>query len=770
MKRVPLLLALAVLVAGAIAILPAVAAFGPNDVIPRKIIFGNPERNYPIISPDGSRIAFLAPLNGVMNLWVGPTNDLGSAKSVTQEKTRPIREFQWADNGNYLLYLQDEGGNENFHLFAVDLDKGTTKDLTPYKDTRAMIIASSYDRPDEILVGINNRDPRWHDAWLINVVSGEATLVQQNDSYAGFVADRSLNIRLAQKSVKGGGLEIVRLDNGEWKPFAEIPGDDVMTTEPLFFTGDDKTLVMLDSRGRDKAALMTVNMTSGQSSVLAQSEKADVATAIADPVTMKVLAYSADYDRTNWIALDSSVKGDIEFLNKQIAGVWWVISQTKDNNLWTLRVDNINEPVKYGLYDRKAKSLKTLFSTRPSLDGAPLAQMFPRVIKARDGLELVSYLTLPRGADSDGNGLPDQPLPLVLNVHGGPWGRDKFSYNPEHQWLANRGYAVLSANYRGSTGFGKAFINAGDKEWARKMHNDLIDAVNWAVAEGVAQKDKVAIYGGSYGGYAQWATAKEHPPHLSTIVPFASPCIGVDFPMRNNIASPYLMQWLTLVYGRTSQEAIFWGNAQFWRSRFAEFYESGAPFRTLDRALGCPSPIFQRWLSHPRQDEHWDAYNPSPEQYARMRLPVLTITGIYDGDQAGALTHYRRHLAHAPDAIHYLVIGPWDHAGTRMPRQEFCGIKVGAASLIDLRRLHLEWYGWMMRSGPQPSFLKGRVAYYVMVADEWRYAENLIRFAPGTHRGPCRPAPPVRVAWISTPTTLAIGALPHWKARWIPRT
>ena len=502
MKRVPLLLALAVLVAGAIAILPAVAAFGPNDVIPRKIIFGNPERNYPIISPDGSRIAFLAPLNGVMNLWVGPTNDLGSAKSVTQEKTRPIREFQWADNGNYLLYLQDEGGNENFHLFAVDLDKGTTKDLTPYKDTRAMIIASSYDRPDEILVGINNCDPRWHDAWLINVVSGEATLVQQNDSYAGFVADRSLNIRLAQKSVKGGGLEIVRLDNGEWKPFAEIPGDDVMTTEPLFFTGDDKTLVMLDSRGRDKAALMTVNMTSGQSSVLAQSEKADVATAIADPVTMKVLAYSADYDRTNWIALDSSVKGDIEFLNKQIAGVWWVISQTKDNNLWTLRVDNINEPVKYGLYDRKAKSLKTLFSTRPSLDGAPLAQMFPRVIKARDGLELVSYLTLPRGADSDGNGLPDQPLPLVLNVHGGPWGRDKFSYNPEHQWLANRGYAVLSVNFRGSTGFGKAFINAGDKEWARKMHNDLIDAVNWAVAEGVAQKDKVAIYGGSYGGYA----------------------------------------------------------------------------------------------------------------------------------------------------------------------------------------------------------------------------------------------------------------------------
>lgn len=502
MKRISLLTALAMLLAGTIAVFPALAAFGSSDIIPRKILFGNPERNYPIISPDGSRIAFLAPLNGVMNLWVGPTSDLSDAKSVTQEKTRPIREFRWADNGDYLLYLQDEGGNENFHLFAVDLDKGTTKDLTPYKDMRAMIIASSYERPDEVLVGINNRDPRWHDAWLINVVSGEATMVQQNDSYAGFVADRSLNIRLAQKSVAGGAVEIVKLVDGEWKPFAKVPSEDALTTDPLFFTNDDATLVMLDSRGRDKAALMTVNMDDAQSSMLAQSDKADVAQAIADPVSMKVLAYAADYDRTNWTALDSSVKSDIEFLNKQVGGVWWILSQSKDNNLWTLRIDNINEPVKYGLYDRKAKSLKTLFTTRPSLEGAPLASMFPRVIKSRDGLELVSYLTLPRGTDADGNGIPDQPLPMVLNVHGGPWSRDKFSYNPEHQWLANRGYAVLSVNFRGSTGFGKAFVNAGDKEWARKMHTDLIDAVNWAVAEGIAKKDKVAIYGGSYGGYA----------------------------------------------------------------------------------------------------------------------------------------------------------------------------------------------------------------------------------------------------------------------------
>ena len=502
MKRWPLLTALTALLFSALAIMPAVAAFGPSDVIPRKIIFGNPERSMPVISPDGSRIAFLAPLNGVMNVWVAPVGDLSVAKAITQEKTRPIREFQWAYNGTHVLYLQDEGGNENFHLFVVDLDTGTTKDLTPHKDTRAMIINSSYDHPDEVLVGINNRDAQWHDAWLINVVTGEAKLVQQNDGYAGFVADQNLNVRLALKSTPDGGQQILKLADGAWKLFAQIPSDDALTTQPLFFTGDDTTLVMLDSRGRDKAALTTVAIADGQSSVLAQSDKADVAAVIADPVSMKVLAYAAEYARANWIALDSSIKGDIDFLSKQIPGVWQVISQTKDNNLWTLRIDNVTEPVKYGLYDRNAKSLKSLFTARPSLEGAPLSPMYPRVIRSRDGLDLVSYLTLPRGADLDGNGIPDQALPMVLDVHGGPWGRDSFGYNPEHQWLANRGYAVLSVNFRASTGFGKAFINAGDKEWAHKMHNDLIDAVNWAVDQGIAQKDKVAIYGGSYGGYA----------------------------------------------------------------------------------------------------------------------------------------------------------------------------------------------------------------------------------------------------------------------------
>ncbi len=478
------------------------ASFGANDLIPRKVIFGNPERTAPIISPDGKQIAFTAPVDGVMNLWVGPIDDLEKAKPVTHEKTRPIRTYQWAFNGTHLLYLQDQRGNENFHLYAVDLANGTTKDLTPYKTVRAEIIAASYERPDEILVGLNNRDERWHDPWVINVVTGQAKMVLKNEGFSGVFADNTLAVRLAAKPTPDGGQEYARLDGKEWKPFTTVPGDDALTTQPLSFGPDNKSIYMFDSRGRDKSALTLVNTETRSSTVLGESDKSDVAYVISNPVTMKALAYASEYERMNWKALDPSFKADLKFLDRQVTGYWSMISQSKDNNLWTLWIDNISEPVKFALYDRKKRALKTLFTARPSLEGAPLPAVHARVIKARDGLEMVSYLTLPKGSDADGDGVPDKPLPLVLMVHGGPWTRDSYSYSPWGAWLANRGYAMLTVNFRGSTGFGKAFVNAGDKEWAAKMHDDLIDAVDWAVDNGVAQRDKVAIYGGSYGGYA----------------------------------------------------------------------------------------------------------------------------------------------------------------------------------------------------------------------------------------------------------------------------
>jgi dipeptidyl aminopeptidase/acylaminoacyl peptidase len=501
--RLKWLAAMTVGFAAAVALAPTVlAGFGPNSLIPRKVLFGNPERTAPMVSPDGSKIAFTAAVDGVMNLWVAPTDDIDDAEAVTNETKRPIQKYWWAKNGTHLLYMQDQQGEENYHVYAVDIEESTTKDLTPYKDARAEVIASSYDRPDEILVGINNRDKRWHDAWIVNVVTGEAKLVQKNDGFAGFVADRELNVRLAAKPRPDGGQEYMRREGGQWKPFVTVPGDDALNTQPEAFTSNGNAVYFFDSRNRDKSALTLVDLRTAETKLVAESDKADVSEMIMDPVTSEPLAYASQYERMNWQALKPELKADIEFLDKQVTGYWAVLSQTKDNRFWTLWIDDTGQPIKFGLYDRKKRTLKMLFSARPNLEGAPLPKTHARVIKSRDGLNLVSYLTLPPQSDPNNDGVPTKPLPMVLLVHGGPWYRESFAYSPPAAWLANRGYAVLSPNFRGSTGFGKAFVNAGDKEWAGKMHDDLIDAVDWAIGERIAKKDKVAIYGGSYGGYA----------------------------------------------------------------------------------------------------------------------------------------------------------------------------------------------------------------------------------------------------------------------------
>jgi dipeptidyl aminopeptidase/acylaminoacyl peptidase len=485
---------------GPLAARPALA--GHDELIPRKVLFGNPERTAPMLSPDGTQIAFTAPVDGVMNIWVGPVDDLEKARPVTKEKTRPVKVYKWVRNGTHLVYLQDQRGNENYHLYAVDLANDTIKDLTPYKAVRAEIAALSYARPDEVLVGLNNRDARWHDAWIINVVTGKSEMALKNDGFSSLIVDNTLTVRLASKPRADGGDDYLIRDGAEWKPFISVPSDDAMTTQLFSFSRDQASLYMLDSRGRDKSALTLLNLKSKAATVLAESDKSDIAYVISDPVTEEVLAYSSEYQRMDWKALDPALKADLKFLDRQVAGYWTLLSQSKDNNLWTLWIDNISEPIKFGLYDRKKRTLKTLFAARPSLEGARLPSIRPRVIKARDGLDLVSYLTLPKGSDADGDGVPDKPLPLVLMPHGGPWARDSYAYNPWGAWLADRGYATLTVNFRGSTGFGKAFVNAGDKEWGGKMHDDLIDAVDWAVASGVARKDKVAIFGASYGGYA----------------------------------------------------------------------------------------------------------------------------------------------------------------------------------------------------------------------------------------------------------------------------
>jgi len=293
-------------------------------------------------------------------------------------------------------------------------------------------------------------------------------------------------------------------------------------------------------------------------------------------------------------------------------------------------------------------------------------------------------------------------------------------YHEQAVYFASRGFPFLAVDVRGRGN------SEGQFEPFARESLDGYDVVEW-VARQPFCSGQVAMWGGSYGGYAQWATAKERPPHLATFVPVASVYPGVDYPMRNGIVSASCMQWLTLTAGRTVQDRML-ADGGFWTAQLRGFYESGAPFDNLDAYLGNPSAVFQEWLSHSERAEYWNRYRISDEQYARLEVPILTITGLYDGDQIGALAFYREHLRSATpsrEARHYLVIGPWDHAGTRNPQRECCGLKFGPESVIDLRELHIDWYAWTLCGGTTPAFLKKPVAYYVTGAEEWRYADTL---------------------------------------------
>jgi dipeptidyl aminopeptidase/acylaminoacyl peptidase len=479
------------------------AAGDKTGLIPRKVLFGNPDKQAPRISPDGKRLAYLAPVDGVMNVWVGPADKPEDAKPVTKDKKRGIRSYFWAYTNQHLLYIQDQDGDENWHVYRVDLDSRETKDLTPLPKVAAQVEGVSHRFPTEILVGLNDRDEQFHDIHRVNLLTGERKLIQKNTEFAGILTDEDFKVRFASKFTPDGGVAYFQPgEKDSWKEFLKVPMADSLTTNPSGFDKTGSVLYLLDSRGRDTAAFTTLDLTTGKQTVVAQDPKADAGGVMAHPTENTIQAVSFTYERTRWDFKDDAVKKDFAVLAKVADGEVTISSRTLDDRTWVVAFLMDNGPVRYYAYDRDSQKARFLFTNRKALEGLPLQKMHSRVIKSRDGLDLVSYLTLPPGSDPDGDGKPTKPVPMVLNVHGGPWGRDDWGFDAEHQLFANRGYAVLSVNFRGSTGFGKKFLNGGNKEWAGKMHDDLIDAVDWAVKEKVAEADKVAIYGGSYGGYA----------------------------------------------------------------------------------------------------------------------------------------------------------------------------------------------------------------------------------------------------------------------------
>jgi dipeptidyl aminopeptidase/acylaminoacyl peptidase len=468
----------------------------PIPLIPRAHLFGNPNKAQARISPDGRLLSWLAPLDGVLNVWVAPVDAPGAAIPITRDRKRGIRNHIWAYDGHHLVYAQDEDGNEDFHLYAVDPQGKEARDLTPFDKVTAIVIRASRKSRARLLIGLNRRDPRFHDLHEVELASGKLTLVDENPGFAAYVADDALVPRLAIRDTPQGAREVLRKRDGAWTPFITFSPDDARVSIPEHLDAAGRHAFFQDSRGRDTAALTRIDIETGATSLIAAHDEADIGAVIPDLETREPLAYSVTAERLAYYALDPKLEIDIDFLRDADIGDWSISGRTDDDQVWILGATSDTRPNVDYLYDRRARSLRELHRGRPELDGAPLASMRPVTIRSRDGLALVAYLTLPKDAPEG------VPQPLVLLVHGGPWARDNFGFHPIHQWLANRGYAALSVNFRGSTGFGKSFLNAADGEWGRRMDDDLLDAVAYVVERGIADPSRIGIMGGSYGGYA----------------------------------------------------------------------------------------------------------------------------------------------------------------------------------------------------------------------------------------------------------------------------
>ncbi|HVB61584.1 MAG TPA: S9 family peptidase [Ktedonobacteraceae bacterium] len=466
-------------------------------LIPRTILFGNPVKTSPRISPDGKRMAYLAPVNNVLNVWVGTVGQ-EDYQPVTNDTVRGIRFYFWAQDNRHILYIQDVGGNENWRLYATNLETRETRDLTPFDDVQAQVVHTDKHFPDELLIALNKENPQLHDVYHLHLPSGDLRLVAKNPgNVVAWYADARLAVRAALAMMPDAGRELLLRDSAdaEWRTILAWNPDDADNSFPVTFSRDGQALYMVDARDANAGRLVKLELATGALTVIAEDPQYDVSDVLVHPDTYAMQAVAFTRDRTEWIVLDETISADFAALSRLHRGDFGVTSRDDADSAWIVAFTLDNGPVPFYAYDRTTRQATFLFDNQPALNDYTLATIEPISFTARDGLVVHGYLTLPPGKDA-------RNLPLVLDVHGGPWARDSWGYAPEAQWFANRGYACLQVNYRGSTGYGKQFLNAGDREWAGKMHDDLIDGVGWAIERGIADAQRVAIYGGSYGGYA----------------------------------------------------------------------------------------------------------------------------------------------------------------------------------------------------------------------------------------------------------------------------
>jgi dipeptidyl aminopeptidase/acylaminoacyl peptidase len=541
------------------------------------VLFGNPERTAPRISPDGRLLAWIAPLDGVLNVWVAPVGDSEAgvdwtaARVVTADTDRGVRVFAWAHDGRHLLYLQDAGGDENWRLYDVDLESLERRDLTPFDKIHATIIGTSKRLPTQVLVGINADNPQLHDVYRLDLNTGNLVKEIENPGYAGWVADEDLVVRCAIAPLPDGSFDVLVRDaegsagagspaDADWRKLLTIPAEDVTSFDVVSFSGDGRSLLVISAAGSDTARLSRVDLATGDETLLASDPEADIAGVVLHPDTQEPQIVLVLKDRVEYLVLDPSVADDLKAIRALHPGDPSISGRDDADATWLIAFNVDAGSVTYFMYDRAAKSGKLLFEARPELSGYTLAAMEPFSFAARDGLVIHGYLTFPPGIDRSS-------LPAVLDVHGGPQVRDTWGYNAEAQWIANRGYLCVQVNYRGSTGYGKSFIAAGDREWGGKMHDDLIDAVGHIVDQGWADPARVSIYGGSYGGYAALVGAAFTPDVF---------CCAVDIVGPSNLKTlletipPYWAPMIAQLYRRVgnpeTDEEFLWSRSPLSRA------------------------------------------------------------------------------------------------------------------------------------------------------------------------------------------------------------
>ena len=465
-------------------------------LIPREILFGNPERTSPRLSPDGKYLAYIAPdQKNVLQVWlrtVGEEDD----RQLTADYKRGIRIFFWTYNAEQLIYLQDSDGDENFHLYSVNIQSNIVRDLTPFQGVKAQPVDLDPNFPDQVLVEMNLNNRQKFDVYRINLKNGAVEFDTENPgNIVGWTADAQFQVRAAIAATPDGGYDLLlqTADSQPWELIRHWGPDDQGSA--VSFSEDGETLYIRGSHDANAQRLIAIDLATREETVTAEDEQYDVGGIFIHPTWRTIQAVSFYKDKQEWQVLDQSIAADFEAIAKVRPGEFTISSRDLADKNWLVAYLTDNGPVYYYIYDRDAKTSTLLFSNQPKLEGLSLASMQPMSYQSRDGLTIHGYLTTPVN-------IPAKNLPTVLLVHGGPWVRDNWGYSSLVQWLANRGYAVLQVNYRGSTGYGKAFLNAGNREWAAKMHDDLIDAVNWLVREKIADPKKIAIMGGSYGGYA----------------------------------------------------------------------------------------------------------------------------------------------------------------------------------------------------------------------------------------------------------------------------